>query len=79
MKFPVKDLEVDKRIERIFSPNENLYHNTKLYHWFSHQNQFEKIAMHDAALPLIGEAISEILVHIEQNDALHWEGLKNHA
>lgn len=74
-KYPQGFSEVDDRLNIIFSPEDGLFHNTKLYHWFSHQNQFEKVAQHDGKLILIDDAISEVMNHIEENDRLHWKGL----
>lgn len=74
-KYPKGFTEVDDRIKIVFSPDDGLFHNTKLYHWFSHQNQFEKVAAHDSKLVLIDDAIREVLKHIEENDKLHWKGL----
>ena len=62
-------------IKIIFSPDDGVFHNTKLYHWFSHQNQFEKVAHHDGKIILIDDAISEVMKHIEEKDKLHWAGL----
>ncbi len=75
MKYP-SDTEVDDRINHIFSPNSQTKHNTKLLHWFSHQNEFEKIQTHDGKILQIEEAINELLTHIENEDKLHWEGLQ---
>lgn len=74
-KYPKGFCEVDDRMKMVFSPDEEVFHNTKLYHWFSHQNQFEKVAQHDGKIFLIDEAISEVLQHIEEKDEMHWKGL----
>ncbi|MDP2038396.1 MAG: AAA family ATPase [Ignavibacteria bacterium] len=74
-KYPKGFCEVDERLKKVFSPEDGLFHNTKLYHWFSHLNQFEKVAQHDNKLILIDDAIDEILKHIKTNDSLHWKGL----
>jgi wobble nucleotide-excising tRNase len=74
-KFPKGYSEIDERIKKIFELDDKAYHNTKLYHWFSHQNQLEKVATHDSKIILIDNAISEVLEHIKLNDKLHWEGL----
>lgn len=74
-KFPKGYSEIDKRIKEVFNPMAGIYHNTKLYHWFSHQNQFEKVAYHDDKIFLIDEAIREVMKHIEEKDPLHWKGL----
>ena len=74
-KYPKGFCEVDERLKMIFSPDEGTFHNTKLYHWFSHQNQLEKVAQHDSKLILIDDAIKEVLIHIKKNDQLHWLGL----
>ncbi|WP_339703865.1 AAA family ATPase [Algoriphagus aquimarinus] len=78
-KYPKGFCEVDERIKMIFSPDDGVFHNTKLYHWFSHQNQFEKVAHHDGKIILIDEAISEVMKHIEVKDELHWKGLTETA
>jgi wobble nucleotide-excising tRNase len=74
-KYPKGFCEVDDRMKIIFSPDDGVFHNTKLYHWFSHQNQFEKVAHHDGKITLIDEAIGEVMKHIEEKDKLHWDGL----
>jgi len=74
-KYPKGFCEVDERIKMIFSPDEGIFHNTKLYHWFSHQNKFENVAQHDSKLFLIDDAISEVMKHIKEKDELHWKGL----
>ncbi|PKP32041.1 MAG: hypothetical protein CVT99_06100 [Bacteroidetes bacterium HGW-Bacteroidetes-16] len=74
-KYPKGFCEVDDRMNVVFSPEEGIFHNTKLYHWFSHQNQLEKVAQHDGKLILIDDAISEVMKYIEENDKLHWKGL----
>ena len=78
-KYPKGYSEVDERLKMIFSPENGAFHNTKLYHWFSHQNQFEKVAQHDSKLDLIDDAISEVIGHIKKNDKLHWNGLTGEA
>jgi wobble nucleotide-excising tRNase len=75
LKYPKGYCEVDERLKEVFSPEDGAYHNTKLYHWFSHQNQFEKVAQHDSKLILIDDAISEVIEHIKNKDKLHWKGL----
>jgi len=74
-KYPKGFCEVDDRMKIIFSPDDGVFHNTKLYHWFSHQNQFEKVAHHDGKITLIDDAIGEVMKHIEEKDKLHWDGL----
>ncbi len=78
-KYPKGFCEVDDRIKIIFSPDDGVFHNTKLYHWFSHQNQFEKVAHHDGKIILIDDAIGEVMKHIEEKDKLHWAGLTGEA
>lgn len=78
-KYPKGFCEVDSRMEIIFSPDGGVFHNTKLYHWFSHQNQFEKVAHHDGKITLIDDAISEVMTHIQNKDKLHWDGLTETA
>lgn len=75
LKYPKGYCEVDERLKEVFSPEEGVFHNTKLYHWFSHQNQFEKVSQHDSKLFLIDDAISEVMEHIKTKDKLHWKGL----
>ncbi|WP_047247453.1 AAA family ATPase [Maribacter thermophilus] len=74
MKFP-SSKSLDTRIKEIFSSKDGTYHNTKLLHWFSHQNQFEKVQQHDDKLLQIDEAIKELMEHIKTKDQLHWKGL----
>lgn len=74
MKYP-SDEEVDLRAKSVFNPEDKPLYNTKLLHWFSHQNQFEKIQQHDDKLPQIEDAIKELMEYIEKNDKLHWAGL----
>jgi wobble nucleotide-excising tRNase len=74
MKFP-SSRALDIRVKKIFSSNDGTYHNTKLLHWFSHQNQFEKVQQHDDKLLQIEDAIKELMEHIETKDELHWKGL----
>jgi wobble nucleotide-excising tRNase len=76
MKFP-SSKSLDNRIKEIFSTQDGTYHKTKLLHWFSHENQFEKVLQHDDKLIQIDDAIKELLDHIESNDPLHWKGLIN--
>ncbi|VVH61979.1 Translation-disabling ACNase RloC [uncultured Gammaproteobacteria bacterium] len=76
MKFPSSGA-LDTRVKEIFSSNDGIYHNTKLLHWFSHQNQFEKVQQHDDKLLQIEDAIKELMEHIEKEDKLHWKGLTN--
>jgi len=76
MKFP-SSRALDTRVKEIFSSNDGTYHNTKLLHWFSHQNQFEKVQQHDDKLLQIEDAIKELMEHIEKEDKLHWKGLTN--
>jgi wobble nucleotide-excising tRNase len=78
-KYPKGYSEIDERIKKIFELDEIAYHNTKLYHWFSHQNQLEKVASHDGKIILIDSAINEVLEHIKLKDKLHWEGLTGEA
>jgi len=74
MKYP-SDKEVDHRVKKIFNPEDHPSHNTKLLHWFSHQNQFEKIQQHDDKILQLEGAVKELLEHIKTNDDLHWKGL----
>lgn len=74
MKYP-SEKEIDLRVKEVFNPNERPYHNTKLLHWFSHQNQVEKVQRHDDKLLQIEGAVEELLAHIENNDEMHWKGL----
>jgi wobble nucleotide-excising tRNase len=76
MKFP-SSRALDTRVKEIFSSNDGTYHNTKLLHWFSHQNQFEKVQQHDDKLLQIEDAIKELMEHLEKEDKLHWKGLTN--
>ncbi len=74
MKFP-SSRALDTRVKEVFSSKDGTYHNTKLLHWFSHQNQFEKVQQHDDKLLQIEDAIKELMEHIEKKDELHWKGL----
>ncbi len=75
MRFPSGEDGIDKRIEKVFGFDKGIPHNTKLYHWFSHQNQFEKVQQHDPKILSIDDAISGVMRYIEENDPMHWEGL----
>lgn len=74
MKYP-STKSVDSRVKAIFTSDDGTYHRVKLLHWFSHQNQFEKIQQHDDKLLQIEEAIKDLIEHIEVKDELHWKGL----
>ncbi len=74
MKYP-SSKSVDSRVKAIFTSEDGTYHRVKLLHWFSHQNQFEKIQQHDDKLLQIEEAIKDLMEHIEIKDELHWKGL----
>ena len=74
MKYP-SDTEVDNRVKKVFNPDDKPFYNTKLLHWFSHQNQFEKVQQHDDKILQIEDAISELMEHIKSKDELHWKGL----
>jgi len=74
MKYP-SDTEVDNRVKKVFTPDDKPFYNTKLLHWFSHQNQFEKVQQHDDKILQIDDAISELMEHIKTKDKLHWKGL----
>ena len=74
MKYP-SDSEVDNRVKRVFNPEDKPTYNTKLLHWFSHQNQFEKVQQHDDKILQLEDVIKELLEHIEIKDELHWKGL----
>jgi wobble nucleotide-excising tRNase len=74
MKYP-SDSEVDNRVKRVFNPEDKPTYNTKLLHWFSHQNQFEKVQQHDDKILQVEDVIKELLEHIKTKDELHWKGL----
>ena len=74
MKYPSHS-EVDIRVKQVFNPEDKPLYNTKLLHWFSHQNQFEKVQQHDDKILQIEDSISELLEYIETKDNLHWKGL----
>jgi wobble nucleotide-excising tRNase len=74
MKYPC-DQEVDNRVKVVFCPEDKPYHNTKLLHWFSHQNRFEKIQQHDDKILQLDDAIKDLMTHIENEDPMHWKGL----
>lgn len=74
MKYP-SDTEVDDRVKFVFNQEDKPFYNTKLLHWFSHQNQFEKVQQHDDKILQIEDAINELMEHIKTKDELHWKGL----
>lgn len=74
MKYPSHS-EIDNRVKQVFNPEDKPLYNTKLLHWFSHQNQFEKVQQHDDKILQIEDAISELLEYIETKDNIHWKGL----
>ena len=74
MKYP-SDTEVDDRVKFVFNQDDKPFYNTKLLHWFSHQNQFEKVQQHDDKILQIEDAIKELMEHIKNKDELHWKGL----
>jgi wobble nucleotide-excising tRNase len=74
MKYP-SSKSVDSRVKAVFTSTDGTYHRVKLLHWFSHQNQFEKVQQHDDKLLQIEEAIKDLMEHIEIKDELHWKGL----
>src|SRR5690606_30016073 len=74
MKYP-SSKSVDSRVKAVFTSADGTYHRVKLLHWFSHQNQFEKVQQHDDKLLQIEEAIKDLMEHIETKDELHWKGL----
>lgn len=74
MKYP-SHTEVDVRVKSVFNPEDKPLYNTKLLHWFSHQNQFEKVQQHDDKILQIEDAIKELMDYIKEKDELHWKGL----
>jgi wobble nucleotide-excising tRNase len=74
MKYP-SETEVDNRVKAVFNPEDKPLYNTKLLHWFSHQNQFEKVQQHDDKILQIEDAIKELMEYIKEKDKLHWKGL----
>ena len=74
MKYP-SDSEIDNRVKRIFNPEDKPTYNTKILHWFSHQNQFEKVQRHDDKILQLEDVIKELIDHIKTKDKLHWKGL----
>jgi len=74
MRYP-SSKSIDSRVKKVFTSDDGTYHRVKLLHWFSHQNQFEKVQKHDDKLLQIEEAIKDLLEHIEVKDELHWKGL----
>ena len=74
MKYPTEK-EVDNRVKAVFNPEDKPSYNTKLLHWFSHQNQFEKVQQHDDKILQIEDVIKELLEYIKNEDELHWKGL----
>ena len=74
MRYP-SSKSIDSRVKKVFTTEDGTYHRVKLLHWFSHQNQFEKVQQHDDKLLQIEEAIKDLMEHIETKDELHWKGL----
>ncbi len=74
MKYP-SNTAVDARVKSVFNLEDKPLYNTKLLHWFSHLNQFEKVQQHDDKLLQIEGAIKELMKHIKEKDELHWKGL----
>ncbi|GJQ61002.1 MAG: hypothetical protein SCALA702_00550 [Melioribacteraceae bacterium] len=74
MKYP-SDSEVDNRVKKVFNPEDKPTYNTKLLHWFSHQNQFEKVQQHDDKILQLDDVVKELLEFIKTKDELHWKGL----
>lgn len=74
MRYP-SSKSIDSRVKKVFTTEDGTYHRVKLLHWFSHQNQFEKVKQHDDKLLQIEEAIKDLMEHIELKDELHWKGL----
>ena len=74
MKYP-SDTEVDNRVKSVFNPEDKPSYNTKLLHWFSHQNRFEKVQQHDDKILQIEDTIKELMDYIKEKDELHWKGL----
>lgn len=74
MKYPTSKA-IDARVKAVFTSADGTYHRVKLLHWFSHQNQFEKVLQHDDKLLQIEEAINDLMEHIKIKDELHWNGL----
>ena len=73
-KYPAST-QVEKRMRKVFGSEEKNIHNLKLLHWFSHQNQFHKIAQHDDKILQTSGAIDDFINYVKKNDPLHWEGL----
>lgn len=61
-KYPKGYCEIDERLKMVFSVDEVGAHNTKLYHWFSHQQQLEKVAQHDSG----DEELSKLLRNVNR-------------
>ncbi|MEL6390576.1 MAG: hypothetical protein AAFQ02_10460, partial [Bacteroidota bacterium] len=78
MRYPTEQ-EVDNRVKKVFDSGDQIYHSTKLLHWFSHQNKFEMVQNHDDKLLQITEAIEELFNYIKNEDELHWKGLTEQA
>ena len=75
-KYPANNgSTVDDRVELIFKSNDRPHHNVKLLHWFSHQNQIEKLQQHDEKIIQIADAINDLIEYIKNEDELHWKGL----
>lgn len=75
-KYPASNYtSLDDRMELIFKSDQKSFHNVKLLHWFSHQNQIEKIQQHDEKLLQIKDAIDNLIQYLKNEDELHWRGL----
>jgi hypothetical protein len=77
MKYPSNNEAVDARAKIVFEDNSKTANGIKLLHWFSHQEQFEKVQQHDDKLLQIDDAIDDLLNFIEKEDSLHWLGINN--
>jgi wobble nucleotide-excising tRNase len=77
MKYPSNNEAVDARAKIVFEDNSKTAHGIKLLHWFSHQEQFEKVQQHDDKLLQIDDVIDDLLNFIEKEDSLHWLGINN--
>jgi len=75
MKYP-SSRAVDVRVKEVFSSKDGTYHRVELLHWFSHQNQFEKVQKHDDKLLQTEEAIKDLVEHIENKDELILERIE---
>lgn len=65
---------VDKRAETLFG-KEKAKRVLKVFHYFSHANNIERLAGNNELIFDVEHAVSDLLSAIETDDPLHWEAL----